>query len=223
MIKKLKKELIKLSESEYKAFSEKLNPNTSNILGIRLPILRKIAKKILKENYQLFFQENDDEFFELTMLEGMVIGYLNPNEQANYIKQFIPKINNWAICDSFCSGLKNFKKDYSLNFLEKYINSDKEFEIRFGYVILLNYYIETNYTYVMEKISKFNNEAYYAKMAVAWCLSYCLIKKYKECFNDIQNLTIHPWVKNKGITKAIESLKLDKKQKEELKILRKSK
>ena len=94
MINDIKKELISLAEPKYKEFSSSLLPNINNILGVRLPILRKIAKRISKENYLDFLKQNDDEFFELTMLEGMIIGYLPTKEQEKYIKKFIPRINS---------------------------------------------------------------------------------------------------------------------------------
>ena len=74
----------------------------------------------------------------------------------------------------------------------------------------------------MSKIESFNNEQYYAKMATAWCLSICIIKNYNQTLKDIKTLKIHPWVLKKGITKAIESLRLAQTQKEELKSLRKT-
>lgn len=218
MIEDLKKELISLSDEKYRNFSSSLLPNVNNILGIRLPILRKIAKKISKRNYKLFFEQNDDEFFELTMLEGMIIGNLS-EEQNKYIEKFIPKINNWGVCDSFCSSLKTFKNYPNKNLLEKYFSSDKEYELRFVYVMLLNYFIENDYDYVFQKIKEFNNEKYYAKMAAAWCLSICIIKNFEQTFIDMQNSKIHPWVYKKGIRKAIESCRLNKSQKEKLKLI----
>jgi len=219
MINDLKKELISLADEKYQKFSSSLLPNINNVLGVRLPILRKIAKKIVKNNYLEFFKLNDNEFFELTMLEGMIIGYLPQIKQEKYIKNFIPKINSWAVCDSFCTGIKNIKKE----FLKPFFNSKKEYELRFAFVILLNYFIDSDYKFVMQKISEFNNEQYYAKMAVAWCLSVCIIKNYKQALLDIKTLKIHPWVFKKGITKAIESLRLTKEQKDELRLIRNSK
>lgn len=219
MIHNLKKELISLSEPNYREFSSKLTPNIGNILGVRLPNLRKIAKRISKSNYLEFFNLNDDEFMELTMLEGMVIGYLPQNEQEKYIKNFIPKINNWAVCDSFCAGLKNI----TLDFIKPYFDSKNEYELRFAFVILLNYFIDSNYDFVIKKISEFDNEFYYAKMAVAWCLSICIVKNYNQALKDIQSINMQPWVLKKGITKAIESLRLNDKEKAKLRSIRNSK
>ena len=180
-------------------------------------LLRKIAKRIAKDDFLEFFNKNDDKYFEQTMLEGMIIGYLPVNEQKSYIKNFIPKINNWAVCDSFCAGLKNI----DLDFIEPYFDSGNEYELRFAFVILLNYFINSNYNYVIKRISEFKNDQYYAKMAVAWCLSICIIKNYKQTLNDIKVLKINHWVLKKGITKAIESLRLTDEQKQELKSIRK--
>lgn len=220
MIEKIKKDLINLSDKNYCIFNKKLIPNIDNILGVRSPVLRKIAKKISKDNYELFFLQNDNEFMELTLIEAMIIGYLPDEKQLNYIDNFIPKINNWAVCDCFCAGLKYFKTNQNKDILEKYFNSNKEYELRFAFVILLNYFIDSNYEYVIKKIEEFNNEQYYAKMGAAWCLSMCIVKKYNQCLNDLKTMKVHPWVYKKGLTKAIESLVLTKEQKEEIKRLR---
>jgi len=224
MIKNIKEELFRIKEVSYKKFSASLLPGVDNVLGVRLPFLRNIAKSVSKSDYRTFFEENDDEFLELTMIEAMTIGELKLDFDIilNYIEKFIPKINCWSICDTFCASLKIIKKNkaQTKRFLEKYFNSDKEYELRFAYVILLDYFIDSDYDYVIKKLVKFNNEAYYSKMAAAWCLSICLVKNYNECVNDIKTKKFHPWVLNKGITKAIESLRLNEEQKEELRNLK---
>ena len=194
------------------------------MLGVRLPILRKMAKTISDLDYEIFFKENDCEFFELKMLEGMVIGYikLDFEKRLKYIEKFISKIDSWSVCDSFCASIKILAKDRekTKKFLEKYINSNKEFELRFCFVILLMNYIEDDIDYVLEKIKKFDNEAYYAKMAAAWCLSIAIIKHYKKTIDFIKRNKIQNFTLKKGITKAVESYRLTKEQKDELKKLR---
>lgn len=74
-------------------------------------MLRKIAKRITKENYLLFLAQGPEDYFEEKMLKGMVVGYLNPEKTGldsilESVNNFIPKIDNWSVCDSFCSGLK---------------------------------------------------------------------------------------------------------------------
>ena len=142
----IKKRIYELADEKYKDFHSRLCPGTTNIVGVRTPVLRNYAKE-LNRKYSLneLLKEIDDTLYEEIMLQGMLIGLSkNIEEVLKYTKTFIPKIDNWAICDVFCAGLKitkKYKKEM-WNFIQKYLNSDKEFEIRFGIVIILDYYID---------------------------------------------------------------------------------
>ena len=218
MMEEIKKELLNLKDDKYQKFAASINPDVKNLLGIRIPILRKLAKKILKSGYETFLKENDDEFFELTILEGFILSELDFDIKK--IENFIKKITSWAICDSFCSSckkIKNHKKEVKA-LVEKYLKSSKEYEQRFCYVILLNYFLD-EMDYVLEKIKLFNNESYYAKMAAAWALSYCFMKDFNKTKDFLLNNKIHPWVLKKGIQKTFDSYQITKEQKELLKKL----
>ena len=45
----IKQKLLELQDEEYKEFNSNLCPNTKNIIGIRIPILRNYAKELLKK------------------------------------------------------------------------------------------------------------------------------------------------------------------------------
>ena len=225
----IKQELIQMSDSKYKSFHSNLCPGISNILGIRVPNLREYAKKIIKKySFEELINNIDDEYYEEIMLQGMLIG-LNSKEDFNvikkYIEDYIPKIDNWAICDTFCAGLKivNQNKENMWDFIKQYLDSDKEFYLRFAIVIILDYYIEEKY---LEEIFRiFNNiqsEYYYVKMAIAWAISICLIKYYDKTINYLKNNSkIDKWTYNKSLQKAIESYRITKDQKELLKNIKK--
>ena len=145
----IREELFLLTEEDYRRFQKKLLPDHCELIGVRLPALRKIAKRIAKEDYLLFLTQGPEDYFEEKMLKGMVIGYLNPEKAGldsvlESINIFIPKIDNWSVCDSFCSGLK-YAKVYPEQFwtfiLSKLTASDA-FTLRFGVVMLLFYYID---------------------------------------------------------------------------------
>ena len=141
----------------------------------------------------------------------------------NDIEKFVPKIDNWAVCDTFCTGLKITKKykDEIWNLLKKYLNSDKEFEIRFAIVMILDYYIEEKRLNEIYKIcDKIENDAYYVKMAVAWCISICLVKYYDETLSYLETCKLDDFTYRKAIQKAIESYRLTDEQKEILKTKR---
>lgn len=222
MIEKVKEELLSFKDEKYQVFTSSLIPNVDNILGVRLKELRRIAKKILKNDPFDFLAQNDDEFMELTIIEAMVIGNLKTDflTLKPLIEKFVLKINNWSTCDTFCSNLKCFNKNKEQGkiFLNKYLNSNKEFELRFGFVILLKYFIN-DFNYIVEKLKNYNNDSYYSKMAVSWCLAELIIKNYKQSIN-IDYSKLHPFVVNKGLTKALESYRLNEAQKEKLRQLR---
>lgn len=225
----IKKDLIKLADKKYKEFHSNLCPGTKNILGIRVPILREYAKNLNKEyELQELLDNIDNEYYEEIMLQGMIIGL---NTKADFkvilecIKKFIPKIENWAICDVFCAGLKivNKNKDEMWQFIQIYLKSKNEFEIRFAVVIILDYYIQEEYLYkIFEIFNNINSDYYYVKMAVAWAISVCIIKFYNDTLEYLlHDATIDNWTYNKAIQKALESYRVTDKKKTELRKLKK--
>ena len=135
------------------------------------------------------------------------------------IKIFIPKIDNWAVCDVFCSGLKITKiyKKEMWFFLQKYLKSNKEFEIRFAIVMILNYYIEDEYLENDFKIfDSITSKQYYVQMAIAWAISVACVKFYDKTILYLEKNMLDQFTYNKAIQKAIESYRINDIQKEKL-------
>lgn len=219
--------LFTLQDINYKKFYSRLCPGINNIIGVRVPILRKYAKQLLCEYDMEFLIDNiGNDYYEEIMLQGMIIGlYKDSNIEIilKYIKSFVPKIDNWAICDVFCSGLKitNKNKVMMWDFLQQYIVSDKEFEIRFAIVMILDYYIEEKYLQkVFDILDNIKHNGYYVKMAIAWAVSICVVKYYDNTLRYLQNCKLDNFTYNKSIQKAIESYRISDEQKN---ILRKMK
>ena len=102
------------------------------------------------------------------------------------------------------------------------MNSDKEFEIRFGIVIILDYYIDEEYLDKnFEIFQKIKNDNYYVKMAIAWAISICLIKYYDRTIKYLEKAKLDNWTYNKSIQKAIESYRISDEQKEYLRKMKK--
>ncbi len=235
---RIKERLLELSEPQYAEFSAKLLPGTENIIGVRLPLLRKEAKKLVKENtWKEYLEEfnrqyvnsKDNVLFEEIMLAGMLIGLLKVKQTKKeteivtleeifaLITDFIPKINCWSVCDSFCAGLK-IAKEYPeevWEFLTSYLKSKEEYDIRFGIVMLLNYYLdEEHIDIVIALMDEIHHEAYYVKMAVAWNLSMCYVKFPEKTLEYLKgNNRLDDFTYNKTIQKIIESLKVSKEEK----------
>ena len=228
MKQKIKKKLLELSDQKYREFHKNLCPGTENIIGIRVPILRKYAQELYKEkDWKQTIEEIDNQYYEEIMLQGMLIGQAkneNINTILKYMEEYVPKIDNWAICDTFCAGLKitkKYKKEM-WNFIQKYLKSDKEFEIRFAIVMILDYYIDKGYLQKdFEIFNKIKHDGYYVKMSVAWAISICLIKFYDETVKYLNKANLDNWTYNKAIQKAIESYRISDEQKDFLRKLKK--
>lgn len=52
----------------------KLLPGTEHILGVRLPVLRKLAKKLARGEWQEYLTGAADDSMEEIMLQGMTLG-----------------------------------------------------------------------------------------------------------------------------------------------------
>ena len=166
-----------------------------------------------------------DDYMEETMLKGMVIGLLkeNPLTLLPIIKDFVNEIDNWSVCDCFCCGLKFTKNNKELmwNFIQPYFKSKKEYEIRFGCVMLLNYFVEEKYLdRIFCIIENIKTEDYYAKMAIAWLLSICYIKFPQITMNFLRITKINNWIYNKTIQKITESYRITTDTKQILKSLK---
>ncbi len=222
--------LISMSEPEYQRFCAKLLPNTDNILGVRLPKLRKYAKEIKKIYGTKYLDiQAYNEYMEETLLQGMIIGNLkvedgvSTDDIKSYIRDYIPGINNWSVCDSFCAGLKIAKNEPALmwEFIKPYFESDRAFDVRFGLVMLLNYYI--NDDHIDEVCHIFNNvgrrwadrshedlDVYYVKMGLAWAISVFYVQyrdKGREYLEDMyeEPSILDDFTYNKSLQKIVES------------------
>lgn len=219
----IRKRLLKESDEKYKKFSSALLPTTEQekILGVRLPVLRKFAREIYKNSGTVFLQENNLKYFEEIMLQGMIIGLVKDDDKVikKYIKNFIPKIDNWSVCDSFCCSLKFVKgrEENFLEFIKPYLHSKKEYEVRFAVVILLDYYICDKYIdTVLNLLEQVKHEGYYAKMATAWAISMCYVKYPQKTFEFLKNTKLNSQTVNKAVQKITESLKIDSEAKKKV-------
>lgn len=221
--------LIELKDEKYKEFNAGLCPDTNKeMLGIRIPILRKLAKEILKENdnWEEFAKKENVKYFEEVILQGLIIAYskMELKEKEDYIKRFVPRIDSWAINDTFVPTLKIKDKDLKeyWNFILPYTKSDKEFEVRFAVISMLDYFITDEYVdEVLKELNNVTHEGYYVKMGVAWTLAEVGIKYNSKLMELLEGENkLDKFTYNKTLQKMIESYRIDNNQKD---ILRKMK
>lgn len=252
---KIRELLEEMAEPDYAKFSGALLGREAVMLGVRLPKIRKLAKKIAKADGLEYLDSmlsgdkaekktegaegiNAKEpavcdsrdgilYMEELMLYGMVIGCMKEKLEVlfPYIERYVTRIDNWSLCDSFCAGLKQTKKQPELmwEFLQPYLKSDKEFDLRFGVVMLMDFYVTPEYVEKLLQIfDSIDHEGYYVKMAVAWALSVCLVKQWDKSFAYMGSSENHldAFTYSKTVQKCRESYRLTAEQKESLTALK---
>jgi len=181
--------------------------------------VKKFATSNTSKEWQEFLDNTENKYYEETMIEGLLIGYLKIplQEKIKYIEKFIPKIDNWAICDTFSSNLrvKSTEREELWTFLQKYVSSKNEFEVRFIVVMWLFHFMEDKYIdKIFAQLENLYNEKYYIKMAIAWLLSIGLIKQKEKTLKYLEKTKLDDFTYNKALQKAIESYRVSDVEKE---------
>ncbi|MBO5245492.1 MAG: DNA alkylation repair protein [Selenomonadales bacterium] len=213
--------LEQLKEDEYQKFSSSLLPtiDPNRILGVRVPKLRSIARRIVRNDPRAYLAESSSDIYEEIMIEGFVIGMADMTftERCGYIASFIKRIDNWAICDSFCSGLK-FAKDHPdavWDWIELYFPSRHPYEVRFAIVMAIFYFAEDKYSKdFFEHLDHIRADEYYVKMAIAWAISVYYVKAPEATKRYLREHKLDLWTYRKALTKIIESNRVSEQDKE---------
>ena len=204
-------------------FTGKIIPGVSNMLGVRMPVLRKLAKMIAKDEWKEFLDNNKELYFEEYMLRSMVISYakMDFDERLAQIRKFVPMIDNWAVCDSFTYRAERNERASYWEFLKGYMRMSGEFEIRFGVASSMNNFIdEEHIDELLEVLDSIRHDAYYTKMGIAWNVATCLAKFPGKTFEYLKRDNLDDWTHNKSIQKAIESFRVSDEMKSALRELK---
>ena len=220
-------EIMECRDSSYKEFHQKLIPtiDENTILGVRSPKAQAIAKRYADtDEGESFLSSLPHKYYDENIVHAFMLGNLRLSRDALWerILEFLPYVDNWAVCDGLVSHLKYFFKDKESVFpLVLSCLEGETYTVRFGLVCLLNYYISDEY---MDKLltacARIKSEEYYINMALAWLVSFMLIKQYERTIPLLAGGALDKWVHNKSIQKALESYRLTDEQKSYLKTLR---
>lgn len=221
-MKIIKEMLYSLSETDYKKFNEKLIPavDKNTVLGVRIPILRKLAKNICKEQWAGdFIRELPHEYFEENNLHAFIIENQNDFDTAlKLTEEFLPFIDNWATCDSFFPKIFSKHIDEIDRRIDVWLDSDHEYTQRFALGLIMRLHLEDNFNpEYLKRASLIKSDKYYVNMMISWLFATALAKKEEQTLEYILDRKLEPWIHNKTIQKALESNRISDQLKEKLK------
>lgn len=218
-------QLAALSDEGYRKFHGSLVPGIGRFYGVRVPALRALAKQLAAADGPAFLALCQDDSYEETMLRGLVTGYTRWPDVAcafSRIADFVPHIQNWAVCDVCTATFRVFAQEPAAGFAlaEHFLNQPGEYEKRFGAVVLLDYYVNEAYIdRVLALLCATRYDGYYYKMAAAWAFSVCYVKfpdRTLAALATVEDGFIH----NKALQKCCESLRVPAAQKQALRALK---
>lgn len=217
--------LFSYQDLDFKKFNSKLVPNISSdrVIGVKVPIIRKIAKDLYKtNNYQEFINTLPHKYLEEYILNACFISLEKDiNKVINMLEIFLPYVDNWCVCDMIKIKCIKGNHDIFLNFIKICLKSKHTYMVRFGIVSLLSYYLDDEFdSGINTLVLKIKSNEYYINMAIAWYFSFAIIKQYDSTIYIFENKLLDKWVHNKSIQKCIESYRIDKKTKDYLKSLK---
>lgn len=215
------KYLISLQDKQYKEFHSSLVLNSKyKMIGIRVPIMRDIAKKIAKGNLEEFLKYAQNNYYEEVMIQGLVISHIKDEEIFyKYFLEYINKIDNWALCDSFCNSIKIVRK-----YKEKYFKiaidlakNEEEFRGRIGLIIVLNHFVnKDNLVIIFDTLNKINSDKFYINMAEAWLICEIYTKYPRKTEEFLKSNNLNKFTQNKAISKIHDSFRVSKEEKNKL-------
>jgi len=211
-------ELFNLQDSEYADFQAKLTPNIprDNFIGVRVPLVRTLAKKIIKEeNPSDFLNSLPHSYYDENMLHGLLISEIEDyTECIKAVDTFLPFVDNWAVCDIMSPKIFKKNKDRLLVKIAEWISSEKEYTCRFGIEMLMSHFLDEDFKIeYLEMVASVRSDYYYIKMMVAWFFATALAKQWDATIPVITENRLAVWEHNKSIQKAKESFRINDEQK----------
>lgn len=218
-------QLSEYQEEGYQKFSSSLIPGVENMLGIRIPVLRKLAKELVREeteggnSLRECLEWREPLYFEEKQLQAFVIGYSKAGieEILDALRKFIPTVDNWSVNDSLCSSLKIARKypEEIWNLLMEYKDSESEFEVRVVAVTLMAQYLVPEYIdRVLAVLGSLPVRGYYTSMGIAWAFATAWAKFPEKTRNYLEEHPIEQETYRKTLQKCIESYRVSDTDKE---------
>ena len=221
----LQKRLFELSDSTYGDFQQKLTPTITReeIIGVRLPVLRKFAKDYIKEaEHEAFLKELPHKYYDENMLHGILLSLQKDFDVClEGTEQFLPYVDNWAVCDTQFPKIYTKNKEKVFPYIKKWIASEKVYTCRYGICMLMRLFLDDDFLpEYLELPAGVISKEYYVNMMIAWFFATALAKQWDATIPFLEENRLGKWVHNKTIQKAVESYRITDEQKAYLKTLR---
>lgn len=221
----IEKRLFEMQDKKYKEFHSKLIPtvNPDTIIGVRTPMLRKLAKELSKQPEHMEYTHMlPHVWYEENNLHGFLIESIKDyNVCVEAVNDFLPYVDNWATCDLMSPKIFEKHRQELLKQIKIWIKSDHTYTIRYGIRMLMTHYLDEDFKEeYLEWVTCIYSQEYYVNMMIAWYFATALAKQPQAALPYIEEKRLEAWTHNKAIQKAVESYRISAEQKAYLKTLK---
>lgn len=203
------KRLLENKSEKHRAFFIRLTKTKYEVIGIPVPIIKKMAKEYSKSEYVNEILSFKTNYYEYVLLQGLIISYTKTSDEnkLKLLNDFALKIDDWAICDTLCCSIK-LKGDLFFNQCLVWTKSNEEFVCRFGVINLMSHYIIDEYVdRAIDNVLKVKKDDYYVEMALAWFVQKLYFKYKEKAQYILDNNLVSISVKKKAEQKIRDSLR----------------
>ena len=221
----MEKILFEMRDLGYRDFHLKLIPGTDpeTVIGVRVPQLRKLAKKLFEGgDCGEFLESLPHRYYDENMLHALIINEMRDYDDAViHLDRFLPYVDNWAVCDSLRPRPFAGNREKLLGYIDGLLESEHTYMVRFGLLMLMTHYLNEDYgPEILKRAADIRSNEYYVNMMAAWFFASALAAKWEEAVKYIEGNCLDAWVHNKAIQKSIESRRITDEHKEYLKTMR---
>lgn len=217
--------LLSLRDPDNAAFQQKLTPglDAEVFLGVRVPLLRKLAAELTKNGLlEPFLDELPHFYYEENLLHSILL-----SREKDFcvcmerIEAFLPYIDNWAVCDTLRPKVFARHRAELLPAVKAWIRSSETYTVRFGLDTLMSEYLDEDFSPELPELAaSVESEEYYVRMMVAWYFATALAKQWDAVIPYMEQHRLCQWTHRKTIQKATESFRITEEQKSYLRSLR---
>ena len=221
----IQNELFKSADLKYKSFYSALIPNIDpeNVIGVRTPVLRAIAKQLSGTPEAAgFLRELPHRYYEENNLHCFIIEQISDfDECIKETERFLPFIDNWGTCDTFSPKVFKKNAEQLLPYIEKWLKSDRTYTVRYAIGMLQRHFLDERFNLkYLQAVSNVPTEEYYLHMMVAWYFATALAKQYDAALPYLTEQRLDAKTHNKAIQKAVENCRITPEQKAFLRTLK---
>lgn len=214
-----------LAEEPYRQFNSNLLPGVENILGVRMPQLRKLAGGIARADWRAYLAGATEDTYEEVLVQGLVIGSVKADFSAlhPFIEAHVEKLSNWSTVDTFCAAMKIAKQEPEAMWalVEPYYGRSDPYALRFAIVMTLFYFLDAaSLARSLSFLDGVRHEAYYVRMAVAWAVSMAYVADRERTGRYLARCNLDDWTFNKALQKIIESRQVDDTERDAMRAMK---